>query len=456
MTATACPTTGEPVALCNCATCEPAQSGARSLRVTTASDVVPRPVRWLLDQRIPLSAVTLLAGREGLGKSTLWAYWAAAATHGTLDGHLTGEPTDVVVIANEDTVDQVLTPRLIAAGADLRRVRFVDAVTATGDTSPVVLPLDTRRLHDAIDEYTARLVIVDPLVSVLDGSLDSHKDHSIRQALDPINRLASSSGAAVVGLVHLNKGQGTDILDRVLGSRAFTAAARSVIGLVEDPDDDGGTRRLVIHGKSNLGQRSREAIVINVSSATVDTDEGPAEVGVIEVIGTRPIDLDDAMTSRDSDDVDDLSDAARWLLDYLWREGGQAKRSDVIDAGKKADHSREKLRRAAKRVGVVFVRASDFKSSTTWFHPDNSPHSTQSTQSTQSAGTPESLVSSGESHSTQPSVVSQASVSGVSTVSSGNAFPQSAQSTVVCPPTALTAPTAPTGALLTLPERTTA
>jgi hypothetical protein len=416
MTATICDTTGLPVAVCNCASCEPlpVSPGSRALTLVGADSIAPRPVRWLLDRLIPLGSVTLLAGREGLGKSTLWAYWAAAATHGTLDGHLFGTPTDVLVIANEDAYDYTLVPRLMAAGADLTRVKFVDAVSADGNGSTVVLPLDTQRVREAVAETGARLVIVDPLVSVLDGSLDSHKDHSIRQALDPMNRLASTSGAAIVGLVHLNKGQGTDVLDRVLGSRAFTAAARAVLALVDDPDDDTGTRRLVIQGKNNLGPMGRDALVVAVSTAVVETAEGDAEVGVVSIIGTRPIDLDDVMARRDADDLDDLSDTARWLLDYLVTEGGQASRTNVIDAGRKASHSREQLRRAAKRVGVVFVRSSTFQSGTTWHHPDNAPQSPQSTQSTQPTGAPESLVSTVETQSTQPVVVS---LSGVSTVS---------------------------------------
>jgi hypothetical protein len=406
MSGRTCPTTGEPVALCNCADCEPVELPAgRALDLVPASGIAPRPVRWLLDRLIPLASVTLLAGREGLGKSTLWAYWAAAATHGTLDGHLTGTPTDVLVIANEDAYDYTLVPRLMAAGANLDRVRFVGAISADGQPSSVVLPLDAQRVRDAIVESGARLVIVDPLVSVLDGSLDSHKDHSIRQALDPINRLASTSGAAVIGLVHLNKGQGSDILDRVLGSRAFTAAARAVVALVEDPDDDTGTRRLVVQGKANLGPMGRDALVITVSTAVVETPEGDAEVGVVNVVGTRPIDLDDVLQHRDVEDGDDLSDTARWLLDYLVREGGQAARSDVIDAGRKAGHSLDQVKRARRRAGVVVHRTSTFPSVTTWLHPDNTPQSVQLAHSAQSVGTPDFPAPTASTQSAHPSVV---------------------------------------------------
>lgn len=351
----------------------------RQLRLVRASGVKPQPVRWLLHHLIPQAAVTLLAGREGLGKSTMWAYWASEATHGRLPGDLLGTPTDVLVIANEDSREHTLTPRLIAAGADLDRVHFVDASTLTGTTS-VMLPLDVARLVQVIRATGASLVIVDPLVSVLDGRLDSHKDHSIRQALDPLNSVASTTGAALLGLVHLNKAQGSDVLDRVLGSRAFTAAARAVLAMTVDPQDETG-RLLVFQSKSNLGPRTREALIVEVQSTTIETDHGPTEVGRAVIVDRREVDPFDVMQPLGLDDADEMSDAARWLLDHLVANGGESSRRDVIEAGRKAGHSKDQLARAAKRAGVHIRRSSNWPSSTTWHYP-RSPHSPHSSQST--------------------------------------------------------------------------
>jgi hypothetical protein len=40
----------------------------RQVFITRASDIKPRPGRWLWPDRIPAGALTLLAGREGIGK----------------------------------------------------------------------------------------------------------------------------------------------------------------------------------------------------------------------------------------------------------------------------------------------------------------------------------------------------------------------------------------------------
>ena len=378
------------------------RSGRRRLKLTQASTVKMRRPKWLIGQMIPLRAVTLLAGREGLGKSTLWAMWASTVTTGTTESVDVECPAGVLIVANEDAIDSTIVPRLVAAGADLERVHFVTAETGIGLTDSVTIPLDTEQLIERAKDVDARLIIIDPLVSILDGKLDSHKDHSIRQALDPIGRVAERADTAVLGLVHLNKGQGSDVLDRVLGSRAFTAAARSVVALIRDDEDDTDTRRLVVHAKSNLGPRQQQALVIEVSSVEVDTSEGLATVSGVQVVGVRDVELDDLMTRRGPDDVDDLSEAGRWLLDYLYKSGGQAERKDVLEDGKKAGHSPDQLKRARVKAGVTVERRTTFPTSSVWHFPQ----SAQLAQLTQAAQSREHPAPTVEMQSEHPHLVS--------------------------------------------------
>jgi hypothetical protein len=108
-------------------------------------------------------------------------------------------------------------------------------------------------------EAEARLVVIDPLAAHLSASINSWKDQEVRRALAPLHRLAEESGAAVVVVAHLNKGQSTDPLQRLGGSIGLPAAARSVLLLARDPDDpDGneGGRRVLAQAKSNLGAPS--------------------------------------------------------------------------------------------------------------------------------------------------------------------------------------------------------
>jgi len=61
-----------------------------SLELVAASDVRIERVRWAWENRIPLRAVTLLAGLEGLGKTVLMLWLLAKLTRGTLPGELFG------------------------------------------------------------------------------------------------------------------------------------------------------------------------------------------------------------------------------------------------------------------------------------------------------------------------------------------------------------------------------
>lgn len=392
---------------------DPAAPIERHLRLVPASSITPRPVKWLLYPLIPRAAVTLLGGREGLGKSTMWALWAAEITQGRMTTDRA--PANVLVIANEDSREHTLTPRLMAADADLDHVHFIDAATMTGSTS-VVLPLDTNRLAEAIRQTAAALVVIDPLVSALDGRLDSHNDHSIRQGLDPLNHLASTTDVAILGLVHLNKGRSGDVGDRILGSRAFTAAARSVLAMAPDPEDLSGRRLLVFQSKSNLGPRSTEAIIVEVHSTTIETAEGPAEVGRATIVDRREVDTDSILLP--SDDSDDLSDAARWLLDFLASVGGEASRGDVMKAAEQAGWSKDQMKRAAKPAGITVRRERKAQAGTIWCYPQ----SAQTAHTAQSADTPDNCAPTGDDQSART-------------------FPPSS-------PTALTAPTAPSEGML--------
>jgi hypothetical protein len=110
-----------------------------------------------------------------------------------------------------------------------------------------------------------------------------------------------------------------------------------------------------------------------VVSKEVPTDDGEtAEVGVAEILGTRPIDLSDVMTASGTDESEEVNDVGAWLLTYLREQGGEALRTDVMEAAKKAGHSSDQVKRARKRAGVVSGRTSEFPSKNVWHHPLNS------------------------------------------------------------------------------------
>ena len=162
---------------------------AAELRVTPVAQIKIKATEWLWHHRIPLGALTLLPGREGTGKSTAGAWLAAGVTNGTLPGVYEGIPKGVFYAAREDDWERTIAPRLVAAGANTAMVYRID-VAISGDTIELVLPQHIGLLRDGMRKYDVGLLFLDPLMSVISGALDTHKDREARVALEPLAALA--------------------------------------------------------------------------------------------------------------------------------------------------------------------------------------------------------------------------------------------------------------------------
>ena len=341
----------------------------RRIVTTTLSSVKPLPVKWLWQGRIPRGETTILAGREGLGKSTLAAWIAAQVTKGTLEGDLT-EARDVLWITSEDGLVQVLSPRLIAAGADLDRIHEVKVALPTGGEDSVVLPLDTRELADTAKKFHAALIVIDPISSVLSQSLDTHKDHSLRSAMDPVRLMAESTGAAVLALHHLGKKNHGDLGDRMLGARTFAAAARSVLGVLVDPDDPEERRRVLTLAKANLTDRNKvPGISFTVESSHIETEEGLTEAGSVRILGTDTRSTTDLLAA--GDDTEGTQDEVReWLLHYLMDQGGSALTAEILRDARREGFSDSSVKRAKSRLGAEHKRLPERGARTVWVLPE--------------------------------------------------------------------------------------
>ena len=341
----------------------------RQVCLTPASAITVRPVRWLWQDRVPLGALSLTAGREGIGKSILVSTLAAEVTCGRLDGLQKGHPKSVIIAATEDSWEHTIVPRLMAAGADLSRVFRVDVITTDLVETSLSFPRDLVALEQEITEHDVALVILDPLMSRLDASLDTHKDSEVRRALEPLVTLADRTGTSVVGLIHVNKASSTDPLTTLMGSRAFAAVARAVLFVMTDPDDEG--TRLLGQAKNNQGSTDLPTLTFRVAGVKVaDTPEGEVWTGKLEWTGetTRSIRETLDVAAESSGDRTAAQEAGDWLLDYLTEQGGTAESAAAKEAGKAAGHSIDALKRA-RRLHKVTVEPRGFPRRTFWMRP---------------------------------------------------------------------------------------
>jgi hypothetical protein len=134
----------------------------------------PQPVHWLWRNRLPLAGITLLDGDHGCGKSLLALQIAAHVSSGTRmpDGTPT-IPGGVVIVTPHTDATTTQLQLLTALGADLSRIEILSYVpepdedASTSSHRPFSLPEDMGRLLEAIKRVDARLILLDPFISLL-------------------------------------------------------------------------------------------------------------------------------------------------------------------------------------------------------------------------------------------------------------------------------------------------
>lgn len=216
----------------------------------------PEPVRWLWPGWLVRGKLHIIGGQPGAGKTTLAMAKAAIVSRGGRWPDGSHSPLgNVVIWSGEDDPADTLVPRLIASGADMTRVYFVDSMTEGNGRRPFDPAKDIAALLAAIEKIGgAALIIVDPIVNAVAG--DSHKNGETRRALQPLYDLAKSANAALLGITHLSKGTaGREPVERIAGSIAFGALARVVMIAAKEGETEDGTppRRFLARAKGNIG-----------------------------------------------------------------------------------------------------------------------------------------------------------------------------------------------------------
>ena len=312
----------------------------RKVVARPASQIRREPVEWLIQGRVPLGMVTVLSGVGGRGKSTLTALWAAE------------NPGVTLIATAEDSLGATVRPRLEAAEADLNRVRFVLVRTEDGIEDGIAIPDDVAQLEEIVVETGATLVVVDPLVAHLPGTIDSFKDQAVRRALAPLHRLAEAQGCAVVVIVHLNKAQGLAPLQRLSGSSAFGNAARSVLLLDRDPDDDeNGLRRVLALVKSNVGPE-QPSLLYEIEPIVLPESDGEprVETARLALVGVSEHDGASLLALSSGDARTQLDEACDFLRVELGE--GCAPAAEMLQRGRRLGHSEPTLRRAREKLGI--------------------------------------------------------------------------------------------------------
>lgn len=353
------------------ASAEKTSGPRRRFRLRPLAEVTPRAINWLVPGMIPMRTLTLVAGVGGLGKSTYLAAVAAQLSTGEL-----GEPGDTIIVSFEDPAEEVLRPRIEAAGGDLTRVH---EFACEGDgIDQLQLPTDLEELQDIVSSVPAKFVIFDPIVAAIDVALDAHKDQHVRKVLGGLAALAEEGTLAMALVGHLNKAPSADAYIRVASSVAFWNASRSVVLVTEDPDQPDDLR-LVTQRKANWARIrpvERHRIETIVLPGTVDPDTGkPIETSrMVFVEVANDIDGSEVLHTKSPKSGNARAFLAQALADGDWHDSAGLK---TLASG--IGISQRTLVRAANDLQVETERRG-FPSTTWWRLPAGATADTKSRQ----------------------------------------------------------------------------
>ena len=317
-----------------------------------AKSITPKELEPLWPGVLWIGKPTLLVGDPGLGKSMVTVDIVARVTKGEAWPCNSGTcaPSDVLMLSAEDDPDDTIVPRLIAAGADLERVTFMDAVREfdrEGKAHERAISLDRHieTLRAALVNHPVKLVIIDPISAFL-GTADSHNNAEVRALLAALGHLATEQRCAVLVVSHLNKGSGASAVYRITGSLAFVAAARAVYAIAKDPDD--ANRRLMLAIKSNLGP---DAFGYSYTISVADNDAPYVRWGDERVTKTAEEILAADPTPREQAVRERSTEAQQWLQTKLQDEPQAA--AAIYAAADREGISERDLKRAKRALGVT-------------------------------------------------------------------------------------------------------
>jgi len=340
------------------------QAGVSLVR---ASDITPEPIKWLWEGWLAAGKLHIFAGAPGTGKTTIsMAIAATLTTGGSFPDGSRAKQGDVLVWSGEDDPRDTLIPRLIAAGADRQCVHIVDGVIDQGAKRSFDPATDTDRLKEVMPA-NARLIIVDPIVSAIAG--DSHKNAEVRRGLQPLVDLAAEHNCAILGITHFSKGTGgRDPVERLTGSQAFGALARTVFVAAKHQDEEGESKRIFCKAKSNI---STDKGGFEYSLTQIKLDEGIESSAIVwgeRLEGTARELLSQA--EEFDEDGESPGDAKRFLQDLL--SDGPMWAKDIFKDADQAGYSKRTMQRTRKVIGVNAVK-DGMKGGWKWELPPKMP-----------------------------------------------------------------------------------
>lgn len=304
-----------------------------------------------------------MVGNEGVGKGTLISHLCAGLSKGTLPGSLFGRAAAFAIIGDEDSWNNVWTPRLYVAGAEIDPAKELawNPVLEDGKSLNVADPEHLAVLSDFIEDKQIELVYFDQILDNI-GYADSWKDKDVRDALQALRQAADRLGCAFLCAMHPNKksADAGGFRQLVSGTPAFNALSRSSLYVCEHPVIP--HRVVVTRPKGNYTKRP-PAFEFVIEPVAFDNKEKRGRRTVTHKIETSKV-----SQTRESDwTFEDVTDhrrrsvegsgmaQARAALIALFNEDGRPKPYKDVEAkinGSGAGFTQQQISKAAEAIGL--------------------------------------------------------------------------------------------------------
>jgi hypothetical protein len=295
----------------------------------TAADITPKKIKWLWPNRFA-QKLNLLVGNPDKGKGLIAYYSIAQVTTGRdwYDAKNEMPAAEALIMSGEEDWDDTVVPRLIAAGADLTKVRWLkmSAVKANGDKAERELQLDRDmgELEKFLVEHPdIRLVVIDPISNYL-GRVKMVDEQWVRELLTPLKELSNKFGVAIIGIMHLNKKVDLDAIHRIGGAMAFVGVARMVWLCAPRVAEDGTEteERVMVKVKGNIVQHNLKGLSYLTKARTVPIEGEQVFTPYVEWTGDVDQQANELTQGAKKNGnvgrpAEQLSTVVAWLREYL-------------------------------------------------------------------------------------------------------------------------------------------
>lgn len=320
------------------------------------SDVPSEALQWMWPGWLAHGLLTILGGYGGDGKSTLLMSLIAALSRGSLlpDGRR-APVVNTLILSAEDDANYAIAPRLQAHHADMSRIILMKGTeNGNGKVEWFNIRKDVELMREVIEAEGIGLVIIDPLSSYMPKA-DRNSEGDVRDALMPLQVLLEETRVAVIGVMHVGKGEGNRrASQRLLGSTAFTALARSVWMVHDLPDEyqpDYDPEDPTVGKRKALGVVKSNYAIPPPALAFSRPLDGP-----LTWHGKSPVGIEECFADDAKKSAPKTTEAKEWLAEFL--KGGSKFASDVYAAADDAGISEGTLRIAKNKLNVEVYKDS--------------------------------------------------------------------------------------------------